>query len=153
MARRLLNTSPELVKEGLAEEEFISAFEYKLYLSGYDQRERDLILKEGRARYHNIVSNYERGERPMYRPAQWNRKERSIAKLRSQSQWYGSQMDTVLFVQATPGEILRRHIQGVVDRHKLKIKVVEKGGRTIKSNFSTVKCGFFLFLWSSLCGM
>ena len=98
----------------------------------------------------------------MYRPAKWNRKERSIAKLRSQSQWYGSQMDTVLFVQATPGEILRRHIQGVVDRHKLKIKVVEMGGRTIKSIFqrsnvdSSSSCGLPCVVCSSggkMCSM
>ena len=42
-------------------------------------------------------------------------------------------MDSVLFVQATPGEVLKRQIQEVVKKHKLKIKVVEKGGRSIKS--------------------
>ena len=39
VTRRLLNTSPELVEEGLAEC-FIEEFEYKMCLSGYYQRER-----------------------------------------------------------------------------------------------------------------
>jgi len=37
-------------KEGLAEC-FIEEFDYKMCLSGYNQIERDNILREGRARY------------------------------------------------------------------------------------------------------
>ena len=127
VTRRLLNTSPELVEEGLAEC-FIEEFEYKMCLNGYYQRERDNILRDGRAHYCNIILKSQRGERPLYRPAGWCKVERSMSKLRSKNGWYGTHMDSVLFVQATPGEVLRKQIQEVVKKHRLKIKVVEKGG-------------------------
>ena len=40
--------------------------------------------------------------------------------------------DSVLFVQATPGEALKKGIQSVCDQSGLKLKVVEKGGRSMK---------------------
>ena len=120
------------MEDGLAEC-FIEEFEYKMCLSGYNQSERDIILREGRARYSNIILKSQRGERPLYRPAGWCKVERSMSKLRSKNGWYGTHMDSVLFVQATPGEVLRKQIQEVVKKHRLKIKVVEKGGRSIKS--------------------
>ena len=38
----------------------------------------------------------------------------------------------MLFVQATPGERLKSAVQHVCDQSGLKIKVVKKGGRTVK---------------------
>ena len=154
VARRLLNTSPELVEEGLAEE-IIEEFEYKMCLSGYNQIERDIILREGRARYGNIVLQSQRGERPIYRSAEWNKKERNMSKLRSRNGWYGPQMHSVLFVQATPGEVLKKQIQEIVKKHKFKIKVVEKGGRSIGSILQrsdiepSVSCGLPCVVCSS----
>ena len=132
VARRLLNTSPELVEEGVAEG-IIEEFEYKMCLSGYNQIERELILREGRARYDNIILKSQRGDRPIYRSAEWNKEGRSMSKLRPRNGWYGPQVHSVLFVQATPGKVLKKQTQEVVRKHKFKIKVVEKGGRSIKS--------------------
>ena len=53
VARRLLNTSPCLVAEGEADHH-LDKFCYKMMISGYSQKERDIILKEGTARYQNI---------------------------------------------------------------------------------------------------
>ena len=95
------------------------------------------------------------GERPLYRPADWNREKRSLTKLRSEKEWYGSNMNSVLFVQATPGEVLRKQIQEVADRHKMKVKVVEKGGKSIKSILQrsdvepSVSCGLPCVVCSS----
>ena len=61
VCRRLLNTSPELVKTGLAEEE-IEKLCYRMLISGYNLWERSIIVKEGRSRYHNILKRW-RGER------------------------------------------------------------------------------------------
>ena len=95
VARRLLNTSPELVEEGVAEG-IIEEFEYKMCLSGYNQIERELILREGRARYDNIILKSQRGDRPIYRSAEWNKEGRSMSKLRSRNGWYGPEMHSVL---------------------------------------------------------
>ena len=146
VSRRLLNTSPHLVKEGWADE-YIEKFDYKLLSSGYNQGERDIIIKEGFFRYRNILSAAEDGERPIYRPGDFNKKSRAIGKIRSKQEWYGKSNDAVLFVQATPGEQLRKKVQDIVKTHKMKIKVVEKGGHSIKSCLQrsdvdpTVVCG------------
>ena len=68
VARRSLNTSPVLVSEGFAEEH-LDKFCYKLMVSGYNQREREIILKEGNARYRNLCELVEKGVRPLYRSA------------------------------------------------------------------------------------
>ena len=103
-----------------------------MLLSGYNEEERNQIIKEGWTRYYNILEKVERGERPMYRPATWFTKERAIGKVRSSKNWYGVTKDTVLFVQATSGEILKTKVQAVVKAHGLKVKVVEAWGRSMK---------------------
>ena len=49
-------------------------------------------------------------------------------------QWYsrGGQYESVMFVEATPGSEMMRRVQNVVRRLKMKIKVVERAGETIK---------------------
>ena len=131
VTRRMLNTSPQLVKNGAAEE-YIENFEYKMFLSGYSEGERSQIVKEGRAIYFNILEKVEKGERPLYRPAGWFRKERALGKVRSEKNWYGVTKDTVVFVQATPGEILKKEVQAVVKAHGMKVRVVESGGKSLK---------------------
>ena len=56
VARRYLNTSPDLVAAGYVCE-LIDKLRYKMLLSGYSQKER-----EGEARYFNIVKQVERGD-------------------------------------------------------------------------------------------
>ena len=131
VARRMLNTSPQLVQCGFAEEE-IEKFEYKMMISGYNLKERGVILAEGRARYSNLLSKVNSGERPLYRPSFWQKEERAVSKEIKRRRWYGDS-DAVIFVQSTPGEILKKGIEGVMKGNNMNVKVVEKGGRTFKS--------------------
>ena len=131
ISRRLLNTSRDLVEMGLADED-IDRFLYKLMRSGYSVDERTLIEKEGRARYENILRQVEGGMRPLYRNSDVNKYQREVVKLKKQINWYGKSNGSVLFVQATPGERLKSAVQYVCDKSGMKIKVVEKGGRTVK---------------------
>ena len=131
VARRFFNTSPSLVEEG-AVEVFLDSFRFKLLKSGYTMKERELIIREGTARYRNVVKSVSRGERPLYRSASWRKEERALGNLVKARSWY-SPHDTVLFVQATPGEVLRRRIEDVVRKSGFKVKVVERGGRQVKS--------------------
>ena len=108
-------------------------FAYKMMVSGYNGKERGQIVKEGVARYKNIIMEADKGTRPIYRSAQWNRGKRAIVKLRSKKDWYGKTNDAVMFVQATPGEILKNEMEKVVKGHGMKIKIVEKGGMTLKN--------------------
>ena len=79
----------------------------------------------------NIKNLVAQGKRPLYRTAEYKKHDRAIEKQDKKRTWYGNK-ESVLFVQATPKEILRTQTQEIADRHGLNIKVVERGGRTIK---------------------
>ena len=132
MARRLLNTSPCLVAQGEADHH-LDKLCYKMMISGYNQKERDIILKEGTARYQNICKLAAEGKRPIYRRSSWKKKERAVEGKLKKRTWYGTENKTVLFVQSTPGGILRNAVNEVVKKSGLKVKVVEKGGRKLQS--------------------
>ena len=69
----------------------------------------------------------------MYRTAIWNEYQRSLDKILKSKNWYGSDTESVVFVQATPGEVLRKAVQREANLSRLKVKVVEKGGADLKS--------------------
>ena len=69
--------------------------------------------------------------RPLYRTSQWQREKRAISRLVKEKTWTKS--DSVIFVQATPGEILKREVKKVVKEAGFNVKVVEKGGRSMRS--------------------
>ena len=130
VCRRYLNTSPSLVDQGEVGE-MIDKFRHKLLLSGYSQKEREIIVSEGVSRYTNLVKQAETGMRPLYRTSQWQREKRAISRLVKEKTWTKS--DSVIFVQATPGEILKREVKKVVKEAGFNVKVVEKGGRSMRS--------------------
>ena len=101
VARRLLNTSPQLVQCGLVDEE-LEKFQCKMLISDYSMRERSLILQEGRTRYSNLLMKVEGGERPLYCNSSCRKEERALAKEIKKRRQYGDS-DAVLFVQSTPG--------------------------------------------------
>ena len=131
VARRMFNTSPDLVAEGEAEED-VDKFMYKLMKSGYTVRERNIIEDEGKRRYENVLAKSLRGERPLYRSSTENKLQRNVNRKLKEKKWWGVKHDSVMFVQATPGETLKKRIQAVCDQSELKVKVIEKGGRSMK---------------------
>ena len=129
VSRRLLNCSPEIFDD-VYESEVLDKFRWKMMISGYSEKEREIIIREGRSRYTNIIKLVEDGKRPLYRPSTWKKEERAIRKKTKLKGWYGSK-DTVVFVPATPGELLRRRVEKVMSENKFNVKVVEKGGRSL----------------------
>ena len=127
----MFNTSPDLVEKGEAENE-IDEFLFKLMRSGYSVKERRQIEFEGTRQYRNVVSRVEAGERKLYRSANEAKLVRAVGKKVKECKWWGKAHDTVMFVQATPNELLRKKVQEVCDREGMKVKVVEKGGRNLK---------------------
>ena len=85
------------------------------------------------ARFRKLTEKVERGQRPMYRTANWMQYERDIEKNLNKKKWYGANIETVVFVQATPNEILKKAVQLEADSIGLRIKVIEKGERDVKS--------------------
>ena len=132
VARRLLNTSPVLVSTGRADHH-LDKLCYKMMISGYNHKERNVIMEEGFSRYQNICKLAEEGLRPMYRRSSWRKKERAIKNAVKSKTWYGNEYKSVLFVQSTPGGVLKSAISEVVRSSGLKIRVVEKGGKKVQS--------------------
>ena len=135
VARRYFTTSSCLVDDDQSDlmENIIDKFRHKLMVSGYSLKEREIIVKEGRNRYFNVRTLADNGTRPLYRPSSWMKEERAVKKKIKGKTWYGKTFDSVMFVQSSPGEILRREIQKIMNDSGFKVRVVEKGGRQLKS--------------------
>ena len=88
----------------------------RLQFSGYGEKFRYEVLK-GALRENG-------GENPSKR-----------VRKRSKKDWYlkGGAHDTVMFVDTTPNESLKKKIEKDAKKNKMKVKVVEKAGRSIKS--------------------
>ena len=69
----------------------------------------------------------------MYRSASLNKEKRAIAKKMKGKTWYGNQFESVLFVQSSPGELLKKEVQKVIDASGFKVRVVERAGVPLKS--------------------
>ena len=129
-ARRLFNTSPILVEQGRAEP-LLDKLRYKMMVSGYTVKQREIIISEGIARYNNVMNQVRDGMRPLYRSSSFMKEDRAIKKEAKALGWYGKRNQSVMFVQATPGEILRKEIDSVMKKCGFKVKVVEKSGRSV----------------------
>ena len=70
----------------------------------------------------------------MYRPKEWNREERLKLKKGKKVKWYEQGgFESVIFVPATPRSSLQKSYQEVVWDSGIKIRVVERAGRTVKT--------------------
>ena len=120
----------------------------RMQSSGYSSNERKEVFVKARKKYREAVKREKEGKEPMYRPKNWNRKERERVKRMKRNTWYSRGGDeTVMFVDATPGSSMAKEIRNVLKTCNLKIKVVERSGQTlkqtlVKSNpFRREKCG------------
>ena len=149
VARRLLNCSPEILDDEY-EDEVLDRFRWKMMISGYSENEREIIIREGRSRYSNIIKLVDQGKRPLYRSSTWNKESRAIEKKVKMKGWYGSK-DSVIFVPATPGELLRKRIEKVVSDNHFNVKVVERSGRTLTSMLQRSDILPSLTCWDHTC--
>ena len=106
----------------------------RMQFSGFARKFRHEIVVSALKAYDDIHRKVERGERPLYRPYDWNREERDKEKRAKVDSWYKrGGYESVIFVQSTPGSELKRKFQAEIDRVGLRIRVVEKAGRSVKS--------------------
>ena len=78
------------------------------------------------------------GIRPIHRPRNWRREERRKEKEQKRKDWYrNGGFDTVLFTTMTPDGKLKRMYENEIRKSGLRIKVVERSGKTLKSQLQT----------------
>ena len=136
MLRIMLHCCVDLARETV--QQHLNNFMRKMQYSGYDQVFRYKVAKSAIHAYRTIQANETNGIRPMHRPKTWQRTERMIEKEKKKKTWYRiGGFDSVLFVPTTPGGKLKRAYEEDIRRSGIRVKVVEKTGRTLKSQLQT----------------
>ena len=133
MCRVMGNCSERLGSED-GKNKYLNHYMKRLQYSGYDERKRGRMLKKALKKHEKkkeVGSN------------------RQSRRSRKNDAWYleGGKNETVMFVNSTPGERLKKKIERIAKKYKMKMKVVERRGRTVKSMiqksypFPNDKCG------------
>ena len=130
--RVMLNCSEEISWELIVQH--INVMVLRMQFSKYTQKFRYEIVNAALKAYDEIKRKVSIGERPLYRPYEWNRQERDEMKREKAVGWYKrGGYESVIFVPSTPESVLQRRYQAEINRHGVKIRVVEKSGRSVKS--------------------
>ena len=105
--------------------------------SGYSERLCGEVIRDATIGWERKLEAAETEQRPMYRPREWEQRERQKEKMIKKSAWYRPQADVAAFYPTTPGSELIKGIRKVVAEEAstldLKIRVVERGGVNLKS--------------------
>ena len=116
----------------------LNKFALKMQYSGYSQAIRYDVTKSAFHAYQTMMENEENGIRPINRPKNWRRKERMEDKERKKKDWYRQGgFDSVLFIPTTPAGKLKHMYEEEIRKSGIRIKVVERTGRTLKSQLQT----------------
>ena len=133
--RFLMNTSISLGWQFMSEE--LTELAARMKNSGYSERLRGEVIRDVTIGWERKLEAAETAHTPMYRPREREQREMLRQKMTQKSAWYRPQADVAAFYPATPGSELIKGIRKVVaeeaSRLDLKIRVVERGGVSLKS--------------------
>ena len=143
IGRILKNCSVELKWEEIAGH--VEYFMRRMQYSCYTEEFRYEVLRRALKKYDERVARYRRSGSMFGRENENNGNRRE----RNKREWYNKsrEYETVMFVEPTPESVLKRKIQEVAKRNKVKVKVVERVGMTVKGllqksvPFDRMKCG------------
>ena len=83
--------------------------------------------------YNKIKTSDLLGERPMYRRKDFRKEERKKEKEQKKKNWYKKGgYESVIFVPATPGSVLKKSLDDDIRASGVKIKLVERAGENLK---------------------
>ena len=136
MLRILLHCSRYTTWESVCKH--LNNFTKKMQYSGYNQAFRYDVTKSAVKAYQTMRENEVNDIRPIHRPKSWHKEERIEQKERKRKEWYKQGgFDTVLFVPSTPGGKLKHMYESEIRKTGIRMKVVERTGRTLKSQLQT----------------
>ena len=106
--------------DGQTERKHISHYMKRMQYSGYSERDRLSVLKKA----------YDKKEKRNDSTDYGKRKGRN-------KDWYlkGNKYESLMVVDATPGERLKRVVEKIAKKYGIKMKVIERRGRTMKTMF------------------
>ena len=132
--RRFRNCKPEMEWE--MKRKFVQDYVVRLFHAGYTEEFRHNIVKQAVARYDGMVAADREGTHPLYRDQNWHKQVRHAHRQTKKTDWLKKgNYETVIMVNATPGGELAKRYKEVVKNNPgpVKIKIMEKGGRQVKS--------------------
>ena len=130
--RIMLNCSKELEWDKVAT--FLNDMMIRMQFSGYTSKFRHQVLNSVFKAYDKMIAQDASGDRPLYRPKDWNREERVEKKKDKRQNWYKKGgYDSAIFVPATPKSVLQKGYQKAVTESGLRIRIVERAGNSIKN--------------------
>ena len=136
MLRIILHCSRDLPWETVRQH--MSNFTMKMQYSGYDHAVRHDVTRSAINAFQKISDDETQGIRPVNRAKTWHKVERTEQKERKKKGWYKQGgFDSVLFIPSTPNGKLKHMYQAEIRKSGLRIKVVERTGRTLKSQLQT----------------
>ena len=105
----------------------------RMQYCGYSLKFRYEVVTSALNAYDTIKLKVQNGERPLYRPYSWDRERRDEQKKLKRLEWYTKGgYESVIFVPSTPGSELQRRYQEEINHSGLRIRAVERAGRTLK---------------------
>ena len=136
LVRRMVNTSDKLEwNENVAP--VLTDYMGRMLQAGYDQSYRRRVLERALGRYDQMKRDATDGSRPVNRPKHWMDEMRREDKRKKRHNWStGGGCIAPIMVPATPDSELLKMLREVANREAdagLKFKIVETGGRTLKS--------------------
>ena len=131
LCRIMKNCSMYLPWDTVAEK--VSYYVRRMEYGGYDEGFRYAVVKMAISRYRRIITKWHE-EGTMYADNRSD-EERLEDKGKKKRGWYKSdgKYDGVMFVQPTESSELKKRIQQIAKKNKVKLKVVEKAGLTAKN--------------------
>ena len=131
--RRLRNTRASLDWDEF-KAPILTEFCKKMARSGYPEEYRSVVIKSGVLGFERQLEASRRGERPLFRPREWQKEERRKSKMIQKAAWYRP-ADVVGFYPPSPkGELVTR-INKVLEeegrRIGIKMRAIETGGLSL----------------------
>ena len=115
---RVMRNCSERLEWDDGKKDHLEMYMRRMQFSGYNKKERYEILKKASSKYEKRKDE---------------RRENGLNMNRNKS-WYlkDGKSETVMFVNATPNERLKKKIEQLARKHKMRVKVVERRGNTMK---------------------
>ena len=134
--RRLLNSSHRLQWTSEVAP-VITDYLARMKMAGYKENYRKDVLKHALSIYDKKCEDHKNGTRPIYRPKNWKKDERRRNKESKRYEWStkGGYIAPI-FVPSSPGGELAKEMRRVAQAEatkEIRFKIVEMGGRTLKS--------------------
>ena len=135
---RLHNTSDQTDES--TKVELLNSFMQELKSSGYSEAERLNILQGGINTFKNLKTKEFLDERPFYRNNQYQKSQRQINERMKKKSWYkgkkcDSNIQSVMFVEATPGDKLIKMLKATEEKYMIaedkRIRFVSRSGSKI----------------------